>query len=73
MGDNVSGYLQLLTIALGIGKQLYDGVRGIVEEHAAENLTPQEYADLEANWSEDELRAAANAGIDFTTGKPFNP
>lgn len=71
--DRVTGYLQLLTIAIGIGRELYDGVRGIVEAQAANNLTPQEYADLESRWSEDKLRAAANAGINPLTGLPFIP
>lgn len=70
---DVSGYLQILQIAAGIGMQLYEGIRGIIADHAAENLTPQDYADLEAAWSFDKLRAAANAGLDAATGQPLIP
>ena len=71
--DKVGAYLSLLTQALQIGQGVYTAVRGIVDDHASDTLTPQEYKDLKSRWTANKLRAAANAGINAATGQPFIP
>lgn len=69
--NRIGQYLALLQQALAIGTEAYELVKDAIAPLAQKDLTPQEYAELEDRWHVDALRAAANAGVNVETGKPF--
>ena len=52
-------YLQLLAIAVNLGTDLVDAIKG----HARGKLSPADYDALAARWQENVARSARNAGL----------
>jgi hypothetical protein len=73
VNQKIAAYIALLQQALTISEGVYTIVRDAIAPFAQTDLTPQQYAELEDRWHVDAIRAAANAGIDAATGRPFFP
>lgn len=58
---SMAAYLQLLQIALSIGWEVYQAVKGAI----VKQLTPEEKAALFALWDEDVAQSAIDAGIPY--------
>lgn len=56
---DITPYITLLQVAYQISEELVS----IIKNYAAKELSPQEYAALEAAWAADIVESAHNAGF----------